>query len=647
MNMLKRARQITDAPIRMGRAGITALVLAALVIAWITWLVYEDRYQARMTPVNEQQEAVVTDLIQQLGQTISHLSELTFLLRHEEGVVRALPTEGPIRISHLHDRFALFSKSSSLISQVRWLDNQGMERARINIRDQQPVAVPAKELQNKGDRYYIRQARDLGPDEVFYSRIDLNMENGRIQQPRTPTLRTVIRTGDQGKMRAGFLVVNFDLSRLFADVRNMASTSVNVSLVNRQGYWLLHPDPSLEWGFMTGHTGLNVAGQLPELWQQMTTQPAGYGLQLNGALWSYARFLPRYAQTTAAQGLGEIFVVLQTPAQTLAGVKRQVLAPVVIVAVVIYLLLAVGLYLYLRGDQTRKALLAELRREEQELRTTNRELKASLERQQALQDELVETRKLSSLGLMVAGVAHELNTPTGGTQVALTTMDAQLEKLSGKVEAGTLTVDDMQEFLQREREGLDLAKRNTRRTAELIRSFKRLAIDRQQSEPSWFNLKHCMNDLDQALIPQFKNASQTLSFSVPDVEMFGLPGILSQVMQNLIENALSHAFEEGQSGSISVIAREQGNRILISVQDDGAGLAPGAEDKLFDPFFTTGRKQGNTGLGLHLVHQWVVQALKGSIRFHSIQGEGTRFDIVIPRTLNDGRNGADTPSEKL
>lgn len=645
MNILNRARRVTEVPVRIGSAGVAALVAAALVIAWITWLVYADRYQARMAPLHDQQEATVTDLIQQLGQTISHLSELTFLLRHEEGLVRALPTDGPVRAAHLRDRFALFSKSSTLISQVRWLDDQGMERARINIRDQQPVAVPASELQYKGDRYYIRQSRDLGPDEVFYSRIDLNMENDRIQHPRTPTLRTVIRTGDQGAMRDGFLVVNFDLSRLFAEIRNLVSTSVEVSLVNRQGYWLLNPDPSREWGFMTGQPELTLANQRPRLWQQMTARPTGYGLQIEGALWSYARFLPRRTQATAARGLGEIFAVVRTPPQTLAGIQREVLAPVVIVGIVIYLLLAIGLYLYLRGDQTRKALLGELRREEQELRATNRELQASLERQQTLQDELVETRKLSSLGLMVAGVAHELNTPTGGTQVALTTMEAQLEKLSGNVAAGTLTVDDMQEFLQREREGLELARRNTRRTAELIRSFKRLAIDRQQSEPSWFNLKNCMNDLDQALIPRFKNASQTLDFSVPDVEMFGVPGILSQVMQNLIENALTHAFEEGQSGSISVVAREQDNRILISVQDDGAGLAPGAEDRLFDPFFTTGRKHGNTGLGLHLVHQWVVQTLKGSIRFHSVQGEGTRFDIVIPRILNDGRGAPDTPSE--
>ena len=384
---------------------------------------------------------------------------------------------------------------------------------------------------------------------------------------------------------------------------------------------------------MTGRNDLHLAKQAPWLWERIQQRPTMLGWEQNGALWSFAKFTSAQLGGRETSALGNLYFLINTPPGKLSELKREALFPVLLGAALVYVLLGFGLFLFLREQQARKLLIEALSKEERELREANQALRESLNLQEALQDELVETRKLSSLGLMVAGVAHELNTPTGGALVALSTLDALLARLETKVRDGTLTVEDMDHFLTQERQGLEIARQNTQRSADLIRSFKRLAVDRNESEPTSFELQQCIGDLARTLRPRLKNSMVELSLSVPEVRLFSDPGILSQIIQNLIENALDHAFTDNQPGAIHVEGSVQGDRVELSVKDNGAGFSGDIKDRLFDPFFTTGRSRGNSGLGLHLVQQWVTRSLKGSIEVSSSPGTGSRFVLSIPLVL--------------
>lgn len=622
------------------KTGLAVFFLAGLATASIASLVFSDRYQAGLRPLIERHDELLTELSQSVNQQFGHLSSLVFLMRHDEGLARALASDRPIDRGHLHERFAVFSQTSSLISQVRWLDDRGYEQARMNITDHQRLTVAEEDLQFKGDRYYFQDAQSLAANNVYFSKLDLNIESGEIVKPLTPTVRALVRTGDQGKMRDGFLVINFSFQDLFSYIRNMNTPAIQVGLVNHEGYWLVHADPSREWGFMTGRPDLHLPKIVPWLWQRIQQKTTLLGQEQNGALWSFAKFTSERIGGRDTSELGDLYFVMRTPSATLAELKREALMPVLLTAALVYVLLGFGLFLFLHEHRARQALIRALSKEEQDLREANQALREALTIQQTLQDELVETRKLSSLGLMVAGVAHELNTPTGGSLVALSTLDALLDSLGSQVKNGTLTVEEMNRFLARGKQGLEIARQNTQRSAELIKSFKRLAVDRNESEPTWFELQQCMGDLERTLRPRLKNSRAELAFSVPEVRLFSHPGILSQVIQNLIENALDHAFPDNRPGVIEVSGSLHGEKVEFSVNDNGAGFSEDTRDQLFDPFFTTGRSQGNSGLGLHLVQQWVTRSLQGSLQAQSSPGRGSCFTISIPLVLDSAPRAA-------
>jgi signal transduction histidine kinase len=196
----------------------------------------------------------------------------------------------------------------------------------------------------------------------------------------------------------------------------------------------------------------------------------------------------------------------------------------------------------------------------------------------------------------------------------------------------------MHDYLQQTDDGLTLIRKHLIKATGLIRSFKRLAIDRSLDEPISFSLQACTSDLLTSLHSQLKQRPVTLYSSLPDCELFSHPGILSQVLQNLIDNALQHAFNAKDSGHIWLEGRLlDHNRLELVIRDDGNGIDERLQHTLFDPFVTSGRSHGHTGLGLHLVHQWVTQVLQGHIHMDSAVGQGTGFTLNLPLDIRDRR----------
>lgn len=613
----------------------------SLILLLLAWGSFTQLYELRIRPIEAQHGEILDQLSHQLSRELGYFSQLTLLLKRSEALAQSLQLDTPPDRNRIAQLFTRISRSSPLISQLRWLDQQGREQVRVNIAGRTAYRVPEPGLQDKSQRYYVVAAQGLGENQVYFSPLDLNIEHGSIVTPLEPTIRTVIRTGVRDSLQPGLLILNFNLSSLFQQIRHQAGANTEPKLVNSSGYWMLHPNPALEWGFLRNNGEQVVSRQYPDLWQHMQQTPSARGVKLYNRLWSYTRIEP----TTVADTAGPLtrsgwYLIMSTPKGRLEALQQELILPITLVT--LFMLLGSGLlaYRFAHGEVQRLQLLQQLRREQQELSRTNFELTESVQRQQLLQDELVETRKLSALGMTVAGIAHELNTPTGGALVTLSTLEQSRRSLQQAVQTASLTQTAMHDYLQQTDAGLALIRKHLNKATGLIRSFKRLAIDRSLDEPISFRLQACSSDLLNSLHPQLKQQPVTLHSSLPDCELFSHPGILSQVLQNLIENALQHAFSADSADSADSAEHSghiwlegqllEHNRLELVVRDNGNGIAESLQHTLFDPFVTSGRSQGHTGLGLHLVHQWVTQLLQGHIHMGSSPRQGTRFTLNLP-----------------
>ncbi len=605
---------------------LLGLVTLASGLSWSKWT------QLKRLPVSVQHSQLLDRITQRLSQKQAHLIQLTRLLQRSQPLRQALNAETGFDPEMLGQLFLRVSQTSPLIDQIRWLDLSGQERLRLDTGPDGPQLQPPQSLQNKAHRDYFKRALSITSDEVQLSPLDLNIEHGQIAIPPKPTIRSMVHIGLTDGQLPGILVVNFSLRQFFADLEQLQSEQLDVWLVNDDGYWLIHPDDWRRWGFIYHQPELVVAEDFPKLWQQMQQQPSRRDLLLQDRLWSYTRIDPEPGVYQQTEDLW--YLVLSTPPEFLAQQRAALLPPLASIAAAI-LLLGGGLLWRLAGSEhQRRRLIDQLACERDRLNQRNSELDQALQRQQLLQDELVETRKLSSLGMMVAGVAHELNTPSGAVLMTVSTLRQDLDQLQQAVDQERLTRDQMTSYLQHSHEGLALAEQNIRKATGLIRSFKRLALERSLDAPVSFTLEDCLQDLVASLQPKLKQHGIQLHVQLPDCTLFSHPGILSQVLQNLIDNALEHAFTEQTSGEIRLQGQLMDEaRLELQVSDNGRGIPGTILPTLFDPFVTSGRGLGHTGLGLHLVHQWVSQILQGSIRVANTPGQGCRFTLDLPLDL--------------
>lgn len=252
------------------------------------------------------------------------------------------------------------------------------------------------------------------------------------------------------------------------------------------------------------------------------------------------------------------------------------------------------------------------------------------ERLVAQQDRLVQSEKLASLGSLVAGVAHELNTPIGNGLMAVSTLQDRARAFEQKV-AGGLKRSDLEDFLRQVASGCDIATRNINRASQLIASFKQVAVDQTSDQRRSFDLKEVVEEVLMTLLPTIKRTSHRVDCGVPEgLELDGYPGALGQVLTNLVQNALIHGLEGLDQGVIEVRARRLDDGIELSVADNGHGIPEEVHRQVFDPFFTTKLGQGGSGLGLPIVRNIVTGVLGGEIGFHNRPEGGVVFVVRLP-----------------
>jgi len=278
--------------------------------------------------------------------------------------------------------------------------------------------------------------------------------------------------------------------------------------------------------------------------------------------------------------------------------------------------------------QLNQGLEAKINERTLALKTSNQDLLNTLETLHQYQNQIVETEKMASLGQMVAGVAHEVNTPIGLGVTASTLMQDKLTDIQRAFDDKKLTSGQLSRFLSESKENLGIIYRNLERAASLIRSFKQVAVDQSNENRRQFNMLQLMNEVLLSLRPNLKKTQHQVLLSCdPHLIIDSKPGPINQILINLIMNSLIHAFEQIEQGTISIDVKVEVDRCLIHYSDNGSGVPEHIKKRIFDPFVTTKRGEGGSGLGMHLVYNLVTQALNGKIALESALGEGV--DIII------------------
>lgn len=267
------------------------------------------------------------------------------------------------------------------------------------------------------------------------------------------------------------------------------------------------------------------------------------------------------------------------------------------------------------------------------LERANRELGEALASLKNMQGELIRSEKMAALGSLVAGVAHELNTPIGTSVTVASTLREQTKSMLEDVRSGNLRRSLFDKFLLNADNGTEILQRTLGRASELVSSFKQVAVDQSSSHSRIFDLQHVLDEVVVTLAPMYKKTDYTMQLDLArGIRLNSYPGAVGQIVTNLVTNALAHGFEGRTTGAMRLSTRMlDADQVEIKFSDDGVGIPEANQRRVFDPFFTTKLGHGGSGLGMNIVYNLVTDVLGGKIELDSKPGAGTTFTIVMPR----------------
>ncbi|MCB1954442.1 MAG: sensor histidine kinase [Rhodocyclaceae bacterium] len=519
--------------------------------------------------------------------------------------------------------FSDFLRAHSQYTQARLLDPRCHEQVRVDRRSGAVQRIAEEALQDKAGRDYCDRPLASPDSQHYLSRLDANIENGRVVLPLEPTMRaSAVVRGEHGAI-LGVAVLNFDAREMLDGFSSPSTTEL--ALLDEDGYWLRSRDRIDEFAFINSDQERRFSKRYPKVWQAVHAASANRGslLQSDG-LWTYRRI--EFAAERGGLDPPVWFAISRLPADRYDAAHRTSeyqLAGVTSLALMVVSLMALALARsHVRSERT----AAMLARSNQALNRTIEELNTS-------RDELVQQEKLSSLGLLVAGVSHEMNTPLGAATLAATALQEQLRGLRAAYERG-IKRSDLERFATEQAEGLNLLAANLERANALSRQFKEVAADRANASRQRFALHLLVTDVLALSHNVLKHGLIELTTEVPESLLLeSYPGPLGQVIQNLVLNAAHHAFAPRRQGRLTLraMAGAREGWLRLEIIDDGRGIADDIRERIWDPFFTTRRGEGGTGLGLHICHQLVTVVLGGRIFAEAGEaGRGTRMVVEIP-----------------
>ena len=289
--------------------------------------------------------------------------------------------------------------------------------------------------------------------------------------------------------------------------------------------------------------------------------------------------------------------------------------------------------------KTREQLFDDLNEKNSQLQIEIEERKAAEATALRAQRDLIAKEKLAALGGLVAGIAHEINTPVGIGVTAASHLSESIRDFLNLYQSGGMRRSDLETFLKSAQESNAMVEENMQRASRLIRSFKEVAVDQTADDEREFVLRDYAEQVVTSLSPKLRN--RTIGISLhgidPTLRLKTAPGPMSQILTNLIMNSLIHGYEPEQAGQITITASRRADALELVYADDGKGISRENLLKIFDPFFTTKRSHGGSGLVMHLVYNIVTKKYSGTIRCDSEPGRGVSFRMSFPGMFSDAR----------
>ncbi len=290
--------------------------------------------------------------------------------------------------------------------------------------------------------------------------------------------------------------------------------------------------------------------------------------------------------------------------------------------------------------KTRQQLFDDLNEKNSQLQIEIEERKTAEAAALQAQRDLIAKEKLAALGGLVAGIAHEINTPVGIGVTAASHLSESIRDFLVLYQSGGMRRSDLEAFLNSAQESNAMVEENLQRASRLIRSFKEVAVDQTADDEREFVLRDYADQVVTSLSPKLRNRAIAISLEGidPGLRLKTAPGPMSQILTNLIMNSLIHGFELEQAGQITITAVRRADTLELTYADDGKGIVRENLAKIFDPFFTTKRSHGGSGLGMHLIYNIVTKKYSGTIRCDSEPGHGVSFRMTFPGMFSDARS---------
>ena len=587
---------------------------------------------------------VMTGKLDDIARDLAYLSSYPVLRN-------ALDKGDATSSGELANAFASFSNSKTIYDQLRWIDETGMERVRVDYVGGKAVVIAGNHLQNKGQRYFFTDSFKLNPGEIFVSPLDLNIEQNKIEVPHKPMVRIATPVMDSQGNKRGIVIINY-YARLLLDAFGDATDEVrdHIMVLNGDGYWLKSPQSEDEWGFMFKQPERSLAARAPEAWQHIRAADTGQKLLADG-LWSWQTVYPLKAGQRSSTGVADAFVPSRGEVETrqyvwksVAHVSSEQLAAISL-AVWQRLWWIGALLLVLFGFGSFKLAQAWSQRDlaEAEVRRINADLELTVaERTRQLNDKLLEldeanaelAGKNDEMEAMIYSASHDLRSPL----VNIQGFSQRLEKGMADIVARLSQADvppevpaTLNKLLQeRMPTALSFIKTSSLKMDSLINGLLRLSrAGRAQLTIQVLDMNAMLMEITQTLAIQIQQAGASVVIE-PLPTCFADASQLNQVFTNLLDNAIKYR-DPARPLELRVSGELLGKSVRYVVSDNGPGIGKEFQGKVWELFHRldpAGPIAGE-GLGLTLARR-IIDRLHGQIRLESTLGEGSRFIIELP-----------------
>ncbi|EAR09707.1 sensor histidine kinase [Reinekea blandensis] len=595
------------------------LLAGALFVGWcvLSWQAFQSSVQQRI----ETNRVVVDTVGDQIESEFTETAFLTLALAQR---LSLLAIEDPTFTS---DRFISISETAferdSSLYQIRIMSLDGQERLRI---EKGRGFAP---LQNKAGREYL-QLPYLAFGQLYLSTLNLNVENGELEQPLRPTYRVAARLSLPAPNQDLVVFLNFNAEPLFQYLPDLPGQRLYIARTN--GEWVFHPEANKRFSRQTGQSD-SLSDEFPLL--DFSDGDLAGGQSARQGWFQYHFYDAIRFDSTLWQTAPEdrqLLILIEHDQAQIRGLAIDIglwlFLPLMIMLIV---LLWVTLKL-IDAMERRRSLVEQLRQERNEISEKHNDLIITHNNLKLVQNQLVESQKVAALGMMVSGVAHELNTPVNGAGLSVDSALEDIPELIRLYKLGELTEEKLLSSLNHAEQSLNLAHEHLHSSKNLISRFRMLAKRVDADESYEVDLAKELSVLQRTFNRNNPESLLKLTVHYPDsVRLISHGFMITQVLNNLVENAVAHAFEPGVPGEIEIDVTEEEKSLTIAVSDNGRGISQ--PDRVFEPFYSTGRGHGHTGLGLHMVYLWVTQTLKGQIRVSSEPEVGTTFTLTLPKNL--------------